>query len=66
MDYNVTGKILPYEHWCADGCGEILFRNGGLIKVRRYKVVLDSGAVIGRLFASQEEAEAFIKEHADA
>jgi hypothetical protein len=58
--------ILPFEHWCADGCGEVLERKGSLTRVRRWKIVLENGKTVGIAFESREAAEKFLKEHADS
>ncbi len=56
----MTGTILPVEHWCGEGCGEVLETKGSLTFVRRYKIVMESGKTVGKLFSTVQEAEEFL------
>ncbi len=56
----MTAQILPFEHWCGDGCGEVLETKGSLTLVRRYQIVMDSGKIVGRLFSTVQEAQEFL------
>ncbi len=56
-------QILPFEHWCADGCGEILEQRGGVTRVRRWKIVLESGKIVGKLFTTEQDAKDWLAAH---
>ena len=55
--------IEPFEHWCADGCGEILEDRGVVQRVRRWRIQMSSGEYVGNLFNSEQEAQEFVNAH---
>ncbi len=54
----MTGKILPFEHWCTDGgCGARVIEScGGADKVERWRLSIE-GASWG--FNTETEAREF-------
>ena len=53
--------IESFEHYCSDGCGgEVLERYGSITRVKRWRILLDSGKYVGIAFKTQDLAQAYV------